>query len=177
MEEIWRDIEGYDGLYVINKSGEIKRVYKNKKEKILRTHKNNRGYVIVTLSKDSKIKKYKVHRLVAKAFIDNPNNLPQVNHKDENKENNCVENLEWCDNKYNNNYGRKNKRIKNLLSSNFEERRSEDMEKPIIVYQKNVDSTSNKMIIPKKIVEQWGKSFYMEIYQGYIKLVPIKKAK
>ncbi len=51
------------------------------------------------------------------------------------------------------------------------------MEKPIIVYQKNVDSTSNKMIIPKKIVEQWGKSFYMEIYQGYIKLVPIKKAK
>lgn len=51
------------------------------------------------------------------------------------------------------------------------------VEKPVIVYQKNVDSTSNKMIIPKKIVEQWGKQFYMEIYQDYIKLVPVKNTK
>lgn len=49
------------------------------------------------------------------------------------------------------------------------------MEKPILTYQKNVDKTSNKMIIPKKIVEQWGTQFYMEVYQDYIKLVPVKK--
>jgi hypothetical protein len=66
----------------------------------------------VSLTKNKIAKKHKVHRLVAIAFIDNPDNLPQVNHKDENKTNNSVENLEWCDAKYNINYGTRTERAK-----------------------------------------------------------------
>ena len=66
---------------------------------------DSKGYLQVILYKDGKVKHYGVHRLIAEAYIPNPNNLPQVNHKDENKTNNCLQNLEWCDAKYNNNYG------------------------------------------------------------------------
>ena len=95
--------------------------------------KNEDGYLRIPLSKSNERKKYSIHRLVAQAFIPNPNNLPQVNHKDENKTNNFVflkkddtvdlgkSNLEWCDGKYNKNYGTRNKRIaeKQLNSPKF----------------------------------------------------------
>ena len=80
------------------------------KEKELKKDKNS-GYLRITLTKNGKHYHKLVHRLVAQAFIPNPNNLSQVNHKDENKLNNCVDNLEWCDRKYNSNYGTRCLRI------------------------------------------------------------------
>ena len=114
MKEIWKDIKGYEGLYQVSNLGKIKslsrKIFNGKnyyisKEKILKPAKDKDGYVQVLLYKNNRHKTYKVHRLVAMAFIPNPNNLPQINHKDENKQNNRAENLEWCTNKYNCNYG------------------------------------------------------------------------
>jgi hypothetical protein len=105
MEE-WKDIEGYEGLYQISNEGKIK----NSKGKILKCGKDKDDYLQVGLYKDGKRVWKKLHRLVAEAFIPNPNNYEQVNHKDEDKANNCLDNLEWCDSKYNNNYGTRNQR-------------------------------------------------------------------
>lgn len=93
--------------------------YKPKKEKILKSEVDIKGYLRVNLSKNSTIKHIKIHRLVAEAFISNPLNLNQVNHKDENKENNCVNNLEWCDSRYNNNYGTRKKRAGEKVSKSL----------------------------------------------------------
>lgn len=114
MEEIWKDIAGYEGLYQVSNLGNVRsldRLAFNGKQmclvigKDLKLRLQKNGYVRVSLSKGSKIKYCNIHRLVAEAFIPNPNNLPEVNHKDEDKTNNRVENLEYCDRKYNNNYG------------------------------------------------------------------------
>lgn len=110
MEEIWKNIFGYEGLYQISNHGRVKSL-KFGKEKILKSRKDKYGYHQVILSKEGKIKNHLIHRLVAYAFIDNPNNLPQVNHKDEDKTNNMVENLEYCDRIYNLNYGTHNERM------------------------------------------------------------------
>jgi len=96
------DIQGYEGLYKINKNGEVLSI---RSKKLLKAGKNRQGYMNVVLTKNGRSKTYKVHRLVAIAFIPNPNNYPIINHKDENKTNNKVENLEWCTSKYNSNYG------------------------------------------------------------------------
>lgn len=105
--EEWRPIEGYEGLYEVSDLGRIKSLGndKTRKEKILRQVKMKNGYLIVNLYKNGKLKTCKVHRLVANAFLENPNSYICVNHKDENKENNFVDNLEWCDHKYNINHG------------------------------------------------------------------------
>ena len=76
------------------------------------------GYKGVLLKTPEKFKSELVHRLVAKAFIPNPDNLPCINHKDEDKLNNCVDNLEWCDHKYNDNYGTRNKRVSKTKTNN-----------------------------------------------------------
>lgn len=107
MEEIWKDIEGYEGLYQVSNIGRVKSVRKNI---ILKSQIASNGYERVVLSVNNISKDYSVHRLVATAFISNPNNYPIVNHKDENRTNNCVGNLEWCTQKYNVNYGTGNKR-------------------------------------------------------------------
>ena len=111
--EIWKDIEDYENLYQISSLGRVKSLGndKTRKEKILKPAKDKDGYLYVGLSKQGKIKYYKVHRLVAMAFIENPNNYPIINHKDEDKTNNAVENLEFCDAKYNLNYGTRNIRV------------------------------------------------------------------
>ena len=98
-KEIWKDCKGYEGKYQVSNFGRVWSVVKQQ-------YKNQRigkdGYYKVTLiAKNGKQKTERVHRLVALAFIPNPDRLPQVNHKDECKTNNCVENLEWCDAKYN----------------------------------------------------------------------------
>ena len=85
------------------------------KEKKLMPHKDTKGYLQVGLRNDNGKRHFIVHRLVAYAFIPNPNNLSQINHKDEDKTNNCVDNLEWCNNRYNSNYGTRNKRMANTL--------------------------------------------------------------
>ena len=112
--EIWKDIPNYEGLYQVSNLGRVKSLDRkvlrkdgrinNIKGKMLKFY-NTRGYSYVDICKNSKYKKCKIHRLVAKAFIANPNNYPSVNHIDENKKNNSVSNLEWCTVAYNNNYG------------------------------------------------------------------------
>ena len=108
--EIWKDIKGYEGFYKVSNLGRIKSFHNNtkitNKDSCLKPTSNSTGYLVVTLYKTGeRRKKYLVHRLVAEAFIDNPNNYEMVNHKDECKTNNNVENLEWCDVAYNNAYG------------------------------------------------------------------------
>ena len=123
MEEVWKDIEGFEGLYQVSNLGNVKSLNYNhtKKEKKLCKRKDKSGYLYVNLCKQGKHKSFKIHRLVSKAFIENPNNYSFVNHKDENKQNNVVTNLEWCTHKYNCNYGTRNKRMcEKLINRNDE---------------------------------------------------------
>ena len=101
--EQWKPVEGFED-YAVSNLGNVKSL-KYGKERILKPRKNKDGYLFVTLCKNGKMKNFKVHRLVASAFLPNPNNLPQVNHLDEVKTNNVVSNIEWCSAKYNMNYG------------------------------------------------------------------------
>lgn len=107
MIEEWRDIENYEGIYQISNKGRVKSFKKhyNKNGKIIKAIRIKNGYYNVVLCVNGTKHKEYIHRLVAKAFISNPNNYPFVNHKDENPSNNCVNNLEWCTQKYNMNYG------------------------------------------------------------------------
>lgn len=110
-EEIWRPVVGYEGLYEVSSYGRVRSLdrYVNNnsfwKGRILKLSDDGRGYLRAHLCLNNKIKNFLVHRLVAQAFIPNPDNFPQVNHIDEDKSNNCVDNLEWCSIEYNNNYG------------------------------------------------------------------------
>ena len=105
MEE-WRDIKGYKGLYQISNTGNVKSLDYNHtgKEGIMKAQDNGDGYLYVNLWKEGKMKSCTIHRLVAIAFLPNPNNLPEVNHISEDKSDNRVENLEWCTRLYNNTY-------------------------------------------------------------------------
>ena len=124
MQEVWIDIDSYEGLYQISNLGRVRRLPKIITDvsqggvrkrlfdgRILSQSFAGCGYKSVMLSKDGCVKRHNVHRLVAQAFIPNPNNLPEINHLDEDKTNNCVDNLEWCTPKYNSNYGNRNKKI------------------------------------------------------------------
>ena len=108
-----KDIQGYEGMYAVTSCG---KVYSYKRKKFLKHFKRKDGYLEVGLHKDGEQKNYLIHRLVAEAYLPNHNNLPCVNHKDENKENNALQNLEWCTQKYNANYGSRIERISKALS-------------------------------------------------------------
>ena len=112
--EIWKDVVGYEGYYQVSNEGNVRSVdrfvkcsnsIRRYKGRLLAGCFDNHGYYRVLLSVAGKHKSCQVHRMVAKAFIENKDNLPEVNHKDENPENNCVDNLEWCSKIYNLEYG------------------------------------------------------------------------
>lgn len=117
LEEVWKDIPNYEGLYQISNYGRVKSLerkiehkttyggYYHVRGKILKPKIEKDGYFRIGLKKNGIKKFYRLNRLVAQVFIPNPNNYEVVNHKDENKLNNCIDNLEWCTQKYNINYG------------------------------------------------------------------------
>ena len=142
-EEIWCPIKGYEGLYEVSDQGRV-RSMKFGKERILKPMRNTCGYLQVQLWKNGEQKMYLVHRLVAQTFTPNPDNLPEVNHKDEDKDNNSVQNLEWCDRKYNINYGNRNQMVSMKLS------------KPILQYTKS-----------GKFVREWKSTYDVERNLGY----------
>lgn len=107
MIEEWRDIKGYEGLYQVSSLGRVKHIKFNRIKRA-----STSRYKMHILSKKGVKKGYPLHRLVAEAFIPNPNNYPCVNHKDENPLNNTVNNLEWCTYSYNINYGTRNDRVR-----------------------------------------------------------------
>ena len=111
MEEIWKAIEGYEGIYEVSSLGRFKSLERDVastfygrprtlhlKEKILKQQQNHRGYMTIRIGTGADKVSLKMHRVVAEAFIPNPHNLPAINHKNEQPDDNRVENLEWCDN-------------------------------------------------------------------------------
>lgn len=134
MTEIWKAVKGYEGLYEVSNLGNVRsldRPFKNKQGIAIRKgriltpfYEEQKGYYQVRLSKDGKNKTHRIHRLVASAFLDNPHNYTDVNHKDEVKTNNNVDNLEWCTRKYNNNYGTKPERTRKSMMGNTNGRKT-----------------------------------------------------
>lgn len=124
--EIWKDIKGYEGMYQVSSHGRVKSLdrviqlvnggQRTLKGKLISPAPHTRGYVQAPLSKDGVTTRFLIHRLVAEAFIPNPQNKPQVNHKDEVKTNNRLENLEWFTQIENINYGTRNQKAKEALS-------------------------------------------------------------
>lgn len=110
MEEIWKDIKGFNGKYQVSNTGKVRQG-----NKLLNQYDNGKGYLNVSLYFNKKNITGRVNRLVAQEFVDNPNEYKFVNHKDENKKNNNANNLEWCTLKYNNNYGNRINKFKQKI--------------------------------------------------------------
>ena len=136
MTEIWKNIEGYEGKYQVSNLGRVKRMIGQ--EKVLHPKKHRNGHLQIGLHKDKKRKTMYIHRLVAQAFIPNPDNLPCVNHKDENPNNNNVDNLEWCTQKYNCNYGTRVDRIMETKKQQYKK-----------IYKYSFNEYSIKIIVTK----------------------------
>ena len=140
MCEIWKDVIGYEGLYQVSSLGKVKSLARESKrntfkEKILNPHLDGRGYPFVALYRNNVPKQIKVHKLVATAFLDNPENKPTVNHIDEDKTNNTAENLEWATFKENANHGTRNQRIASANRENHN--RCAKQRKPVDQYDIN----------------------------------------
>ena len=142
-EEAWKDVSGYEGLYQVSNQGRVKS-FKQEKERILKPVRDTCGYLRVILCKNGKRKMCSIHRLVALTFIPNKDNFTEVNHKDEIKTNNNIENLEWCDKKYNNNYGTRIQRAVEKIS------------KPVFQYTKD-----------GKFVREWKSTMDVKRNLGY----------
>lgn len=157
----WKTIKGFTD-YQVSDSGEI---YSLKRKKKLKTYEN-KNYLGVYLYQDCKRKFMMVHRLVALNFIDNPNNYPQINHKDENSKNNNVENLEWCSAKYNANYGNHKEKIRQrmLTNNHFKGKRHTEISKEKMSLAKKGKPSNRKRKIMINGVE------YESITQALIEL-------
>ena len=119
--EVWKLIDGYDYPYEISDRGRVRGV-----RGLMKPYDNGYGYLVVELREDGKRKHLRAHRLVAKAFLPNTGNLPEVNHKDENKHNNEATNLEWCTSGYNKRYGNGRKLRSEGMKRVWEARRVND---------------------------------------------------
>ena len=163
MEEVWKEIDGYEGLYAISNLGNIKCLehkcpgrYKNSmrtvKEHDMKSVLNKKnGYYYVTLSKFDRGKTFAVHKLVAKTFVDNPFDYVIVNHKDENKQNNCADNLEWCTSLYNNTYNNVHKKRKHYVHQRDYDtdlliKKSDELNAAIKEYIKKYPDVTDEMI-------------------------------
>ena len=157
-EEIWKDVEGYGGKYQVSNEGRVKANYRTH-SKILKQYLDEYGYFQLALCKNSKHTWFRVHRLVANAFLPNPDNLPFVNHKDENRSNNVVTNLEWCTPKYNVNYG--NKQLKTAITYyNKYLKDSDEMNKKSTRYFSNKQEKSvAKAVNGKKVANSGATTF------------------
>ena len=160
MEE-WRDIKGYEGYYQVSNMGRVKSLertvwdsrgyYKTVSEKIRKGRNDGWGYLFVSLYKDGKVKECRINRLVAQAFLPNPDNLPEVNHIDENKQNNCVDNLEWCSRSYNINHGTRNKKV---AEKNSKPVFSVDKESGLIMWWQSAIEASRQLGISQGNITQ-----------------------
>ena len=135
--EVFLSVPGYEGYYEVSNLGNIKSL---RSGKLLKQASNKDGYKLVCLAKDGKSRTFNVHRLVAMAFLPNPENLPEVNHKDETHDNNCVENLEWCSRTYNRNYGTYRERMSKSLKEAGTNNKSVSAYDKTGVYVKSYDS-------------------------------------
>ena len=142
-DEVWCPIKGYESLYEESDQGRVKSIGYGK-ERILNLARCTSGYLQVYLCKNGEHKKCLVHRLIAQTFIPNPQNLTEVNHKDEDKENNSVQNLEWCSSKYNANFGTRT------------QRQAEKLSKPVLQYTKSGE-----------FVKEWKSAMDVERNLGY----------
>lgn len=170
MKEIWKDIKDYEGLYQVSDLGRVKSLdrfvcCKNNttklcKGRLLRIHKND--YLFVRLCNESIYKTKYIHKLVAQAFIPNPNGLPEINHKDENKLNNNIENLEWCTITYNNSYGTRTQKTRKRVYQC-------DIKGNIIKLWDGIRIASRELNIPSQQISQCcNKTKYRKTAGGYI---------
>lgn len=166
MEEIWKDIPNYEGIYKVSNLGRVKSLGRRGKgcsieDIILKPSLNKDGYELVNLKDSNHIAKwFTVHRLVAMCFIPNPNNYGEVNHKDEVKNNNVVSNLEWCTRRYNVGYGT----VRERQSNNKKGQSNDWLNKPIIQYSLNgefiaeYDSTTQAAkVLSQTLNKDWEK--------------------
>lgn len=159
MREVWKDIKGYEGLYQISNYGRVKsfncevNCYPNAKRiikgRIRKAPIDKDGYYRIGLSKDHKQKHYYVHRLVAEAFLPNPNNYKSINHKDENKKNNRADNLEWCTIRYNNLY---NNKIDKLTKSKYKKVIQYDVDMQLIAVYESIKQASSETGIKRAVI-------------------------
>lgn len=172
-EEIWKPVEGYEGLYEVSSLGRVRSLDRYdsnnhyRKGRILTLRTDKYGYLDVLLSSNNKVKRYKVHRLVAEAFIPNPDNLPQVNHLDEDKTNNRVENLEMCTAKYNSNYGSRKDRVRNsrIKNGTYTGLSREEYSKKW--YQEHKEHRKNYYQEKKDHIKEYYKKYYQEHKNEY----------
>lgn len=132
-----KDIKGYEGLYAVTSCG---KVWSYKSNRFLEPYKDSKGYLRVDLYGNGPRKSCKVHRLVAQAYIPNPNNWPHINHKNECKGSNHVNNLEWCNADYNNHYGTHSQKISDSLKSNTRASKKVLCIETGIVYESGMDA-------------------------------------
>ena len=164
MEE-WKNIDGLNGEYQISNKGNIKH-----NNRILKSHKDRDGYLIINIYYDKRFNSFKIHRLVAKTFIPNPNNLPQVNHIDCNKQNNNVENLEWCTLQDNISHAVRNKLLKNRdYSKRYKKVNQYDLNGNLIKTWNSIKEAGNELgICTSTITKVCKKKPYFKTYKNSI---------